>query len=157
MDFKGIAELVKVVSDSKVTNLEIQENGLSIKIVKESEKVLVKELKEESIAYTCESNNANDITIEEVKENKEEVKCEDKNIKIISSPIVGTFYASPSPDKDAFVKVGSKVKKGDTLCIVEAMKLMNEICSEADGEVVEIIAKDGEMVEYGAGLFKIKY
>lgn len=156
MDFKGIAELVKVVSDSKVTNLEIQENGLSIKIAKELEKVFIKELKEESIYPVVQDTKVNNI-IDTVEEAIKEVAQEEENIKIISSPIVGTFYSSPSPDKEPFVKVGSKVKKGDTLCIVEAMKLMNEIYSEVDGEVVEIIAKEGDMVEYGGELFKIKY
>ncbi|GAA0726365.1 acetyl-CoA carboxylase biotin carboxyl carrier protein [Clostridium malenominatum] len=156
MDFKGIAELVKVVSDSKVTNLEIQENGLSIKIAKELEKVFIKELKEESIYPVVQDTKVNNI-IDTVEEAIKEAAQEEENIKIISSPIVGTFYSSPSPDKEPFVKVGSKVKKGDTLCIVEAMKLMNEIYSEVDGEVVEIIAKEGDMVEYGGELFKIKY
>ena len=76
--------------------------------------------------------------------------------KLIKSPMVGTFYGRPSPKADQFVKVGDKVKKGDILCIVEAMKLMNEIESEYDGEVVEILAKDDDMVEYGQVLIKIK-
>lgn len=156
MDFKGIAELVKVVSDSKITNLEIQENGLSIKILKEAERVLIKELKEESISSIVQDTKENSI-VEKVEEAKKQVIQEEGNIKIISSPIVGTFYSAPSPDKEAFVKAGSKVKQGDILCIVEAMKLMNEIYSEVDGEVVEIMAKDGDMVEYGGELFKIKY
>ena len=75
---------------------------------------------------------------------------------IVKSPMVGTFYAKSSPTAEAFVQVGSKVKKGDTLCIIEAMKLMNEIESEFDGEVVEILAKDDEMVEYGQALFVIR-
>ena len=70
--------------------------------------------------------------------------------------MVGTFYSKPSPDKEAFIKVGDKVKKGQVVCIIEAMKLMNEIESEFDGEVVEICAKNEEMVEYGKPLFKIK-
>ena len=70
--------------------------------------------------------------------------------------MVGTFYASSSPEKDAFVKVGDKVKKGQVLCIVEAMKLMNEIESEYDGEIAEICVKNEEIVEYGKPLFKIK-
>ena len=70
--------------------------------------------------------------------------------------MVGTFYASDAPDKPAYVKVGDKIHKGQVVCIVEAMKLMNEIESEFDGEVVEICAKNEEMVEYGKPLFKIK-
>ena len=75
---------------------------------------------------------------------------------IVKSPMVGTFYSKPSPTAEAFVKVGSKVKKGDTLCIIEAMKLMNEIESEFDGEITQILVKDEEMVDFGKPLFVIK-
>ena len=80
----------------------------------------------------------------------------EENYKIIKSPMVGTFYASSSPDKDPYVKVGDKVKKGQVVCIVEAMKLMNEIESEFDGEIVEICVNNQDMVEYGTPLFKVK-
>ena len=84
---------------------------------------------------------------------QEEPKEEYKEIK---SPMVGTFYSKPSPDKEAFVKVGDKVKKGQVVCIIEAMKLMNEIEAEFDGEVVEVCLNDGDAVEYGKSLFKLK-
>ncbi len=74
----------------------------------------------------------------------------------ITSPFVGTFYASPSPDKPAFVKVGDRVSKGQTLCILEAMKIMNEIESDVDGEIVEICSSNESLVEYGQTLFKIR-
>ena len=75
--------------------------------------------------------------------------------KMVTSPMVGVFYASPSPTDPPFVTVGSKVKKGDVLCIIEAMKLMNEITAEQDGEIVDICVKSGEVVEYSQTLFKI--
>ena len=87
-----------------------------------------------------------------VVENKE---SEVKGITV-KSPMVGTFYSKSSPSSEPFVKIGSKVKKGDTLCIIEAMKLMNEIESEYDGEIIEILVKDEEMVDYGKPLFIIK-
>lgn len=74
----------------------------------------------------------------------------------IDSPIVGTFYESPSPDADAFVKVGDKVKKGDVVCIIEAMKLMNEIEAECNGEIVEILVSNEAGVEYNQPLYRIK-
>lgn len=77
------------------------------------------------------------------------------NLKEIKSPMVGMFYGSPSPDAEPFVKVGSKVKKGDVLCIIEAMKLLNEITSDVDGEIVDICVNNGEVVEYGQPLYKI--
>jgi len=73
----------------------------------------------------------------------------------VTSPIVGVFYSAPAPGAAPYVKVGSKVSQGDTLCIVEAMKLMNEITAEFDGEVIEILALDGQVVEYGQPLFRI--
>jgi acetyl-CoA carboxylase biotin carboxyl carrier protein len=80
----------------------------------------------------------------------------DKNVHVVRSPFVGTFYASPSPDAEAFTGVGKRVRRGQTLCIVEAMKLMNEIESEVDGLVVETIAENGKPVQYGDALFKIE-
>ncbi|HEX2163115.1 MAG TPA: acetyl-CoA carboxylase biotin carboxyl carrier protein, partial [Thermoanaerobaculia bacterium] len=75
---------------------------------------------------------------------------------VLTSPIVGTFYRSPSPDADAFVEVGARVKQGQVLCIVEAMKLMNEIESDADGTIVEIYPKNAQAVEFGEPLFAIR-
>lgn len=76
--------------------------------------------------------------------------------KTISAPIVGVFYAAPSPDSEPYVKVGQKVRKGDVVCIIEAMKCMNEIQAEEDGEITAVLAVNGELVEYGQPLFSIK-
>ena len=76
--------------------------------------------------------------------------------KTINSPIVGVFYAAPSPESKPYVAVGQKIAKGDTICIVEAMKCMNEIQSELDGEVTEVLVNDGDLVEYGQPLFRVK-
>lgn len=160
MDFKGIAELLKVMSDSKITDLEIAENGVSIKMKKDTEKIYMENSQNKIKTVVSMDNDIEEMKIikEDVATEKlEETVIEDNaNFTIVPSPIVGTFYGSPSPDKESFVKVGSRVKKGDTLCIIEAMKLMNEVDSEIDGEIVEIMVKDGEMVEYGEPLFKIK-
>jgi acetyl-CoA carboxylase biotin carboxyl carrier protein len=86
---------------------------------------------------------------------KAEAKAEAKPGVLVSSPFVGTFYRAPSPDAPPFVEVGAKVKKGQTLCIVEAMKLMNEIESEADGTVAEILVQNATPVEFGEPLFRI--
>lgn len=75
---------------------------------------------------------------------------------IVTAPIVGTFYSAPSPDSEAFVRVGGRVRKGQVLCIVEAMKLMNEIESDVEGTVVEVFPRNGQPVEYGENLFAIR-
>jgi acetyl-CoA carboxylase biotin carboxyl carrier protein len=85
-----------------------------------------------------------------------QVSTSDGNISYITSPFVGTFYRSPSPDSAPFVDVGTRIKKGQILCIVEAMKLMNEIPSEVDGIIEQILVENGQPVEYGEPLFKIK-
>lgn len=85
----------------------------------------------------------------------EETNVDFNRTREIKSPMVGVFYAAPSPDAKPFVEVGSKVKKGDVVCIVEAMKLMNEITAEFDGEVVDICVHNGDVVEYGQTLFKL--
>ena len=96
------------------------------------------------------------MTIKSKKESNQYVEEKAEEYKLIKSPMVGTFYSKSSPNAEPYVKIGDKVKKGDVLCVIEAMKLMNEIESEYDGEIVEISAKDEEMVEYGQVLFKIK-
>ena len=83
-----------------------------------------------------------------------ETNQEDGNV--VTSPMVGTFYMKPSPTSESYVEIGKAVKRGDTLCIIEAMKLMNEIESEFNGTITEILVNDGEPVEYGTPLFKIK-
>ncbi|NQD66074.1 acetyl-CoA carboxylase biotin carboxyl carrier protein [Bacillus haikouensis] len=85
-----------------------------------------------------------------------ESKTDDSNLHKITSPMVGTFYQSSSPDTDAYVKAGSKVDDSSVVCIVEAMKLFNEIEAEVKGEIVEILVKDGQLVEYGQPLFLVK-
>ncbi len=80
----------------------------------------------------------------------------DGNVAYVTSPFVGTFYRSPSPDSAPFVDVGTRIKKGQVLCIVEAMKLMNEIEAEIEGSIVQLLVENGQAVEYGEPLFKIK-
>jgi acetyl-CoA carboxylase biotin carboxyl carrier protein len=88
-------------------------------------------------------------------EKEDKIDTSFNNLKEAKSPMVGVFYSSPNPDAEPFVTVGSKVKKGDVLCIVEAMKLMNEITAEVDGEIADICVQNGQVVEYSQTLFKI--
>ena len=119
----------------------------------EGMKISMKKNAEKEVVFTNGSQSQTDTTINEAT-NKE--KTQEDIYKIIKSPMVGTFYSRPAPNKEAFAKAGDTVKKGQVICIVEAMKLMNEIESEFDGEIAEICVKDGDVVEYGTPLFKIK-
>ncbi|KOF58211.1 MULTISPECIES: acetyl-CoA carboxylase biotin carboxyl carrier protein [Clostridium] len=155
MDYKAIEQIIKTAGESGLTFLEIETEGMRITMKKGNDNDEPKVKNEECVL--SEAENKQDEAVIETVEKKEDQskKVQDENIVSVVSPIVGTFYASSSPDTEAFVKVGSKVKKGDALCIIEAMKLMNEIEAEVDGEIVEILVEDEQMVEYGQELFKI--
>ena len=156
MDYEQIKKLIDDMGSANIDELEIEfPEGLKISMKKNTEKEVVvsnnTQTQMQAIPTTIPTiqvNTENNVV-------KEQQKCEE-NYKVIKSPMVGTFYSKPSPDKDAFVKVGDNVKKGQVVCIVEAMKLMNEIESEFDGEIVEVCVNDGDVVEYGMPLFKIK-
>ena len=156
MDYKDIKKLIDDMGNSNLDSLEIEfPEGIKISMTKNTGKEVV---------ITTGGPNVIEgsapMTPPVVRENKGtslvNVQNDEENYKIVKSPMVGTFYASSAPDKDPFVKVGDKVHKGQVLCIVEAMKLMNEIESEFDGEIVEVCVKNEDVVEYGTPLFKIK-
>lgn len=151
MDYKNIEHLIKTVGDSELTYFNIETEGIHITMKKGSETNITEAVPTENV--TKEVKKA---IKQESKQSEDNEIAEDSNVKIVTSPIVGTFYGSSDPKEKPFVSVGSKVKKGDTLCIIEAMKLMNEIESDFDGEVVEVIAKNEQMIQYGEPLFKIK-
>ena len=139
------------MENSSLSSLDISlPDGTKISIQKENN--------EETKNYTVQSSKTVKIENNEKEEQKifESKTSNNENKKIVKAPMVGTFYLKPSPTSEAYVEIGKTVKKGDTLCIIEAMKLMNEIESEFDGEIIEIMVKDGETVEYGKPLFKIK-
>lgn len=155
MNYDEIKKLMDDMGEAKIDEINIEfPDGLKISMKKNE--TIVKEVQKDlsQSVQNMPNININTSTCEEAKNvqngNKEE------KFNLVKSPMVGTFYSKPSPKAECFVKVGDKVKKGDILCIVEAMKLMNEIESEFDGEVVEVLVKDEEMVEYGQVLIKIK-
>ncbi len=150
MEYEKIKQLMEDMGNSKLTAIDIDfPDGTKISMKKEEKQVI-------TVAENIPMENVSTIEIKNVEtsEEKQEEKVEEGNI--VKSPMVGTFYLKPSPNSDSYVQVGQRVKKGDVLCIVEAMKLMNEIESEWDGEIKEILVKDGEPVEYGKPLFVIK-
>lgn len=152
MEYTEIKKLMDDMGDSKLTELEIEfPDGIKISMKKDDGK----KLSSPAPAVVPQAQPPmNIIQAQAPVEVKNEETVPAGNV--VKSPMVGTFYSKPSPNADSYVKIGSKVKKGDTLCIIEAMKLMNEIESEFDGEVVDILVNDDEMVEYGQALFVIK-
>ncbi|MCM8773512.1 MAG: acetyl-CoA carboxylase biotin carboxyl carrier protein [Candidatus Omnitrophica bacterium] len=140
MEIKNLKELIEFMNENNLCELEIEEEGKRIKLKKFSQESLP--LIKESVVNK---------SVEKVE--KEERKSEYIEIK---SPMVGTFYRSPSPGAKPYVDIGDEVKPGDIVCIIEAMKLMNEIKSEVGGIVAEILVNNAEPVEYGQTLFLIK-
>ena len=128
MNIKQIRELAQIAAENGLSAIEIAEGENRVRIER---------------AVSAPAAEA------------EETNVDFNRTREIKSPMVGVFYAAPSPDAKPFVEVGSKVKKGDVVCIVEAMKLMNEITAEFDGEVVDVCVHNGDVVEYGQTLFKL--
>lgn len=153
MEFEKILELIHAVSDSNLTKFHLadgewqldmetnKQQQVKTVVVKESDSVQIAAAPVNEIAFT-----------DEAQEDKEEKVTGN----VVKSPLVGTFYRASSPDSEPFVKVGDTVKRGQVLAIVEAMKLMNEIESEFDGTVKEILVENEQMVEYGQALFVIE-
>ncbi len=139
MEYEKIKQLMTDMGNSKLTSIDIEfPDGVKIKMEKNT-----------TIATTQE------VVVQENVSNPETKKEEVQTGNIVKSPMVGTFYIKSSPTSNPYVEVGSEVKKGTVLCIIEAMKLMNEIESEFDGKIAEILVKDGSPVEYGQPLFRI--
>lgn len=149
MNIKQIRELAEILEANKLTVIEVTEGETKIRLEKNCGQ-----------SYTLE-------TVPQVAQLKQLFATAEENaviadaavdfnkIKEVKSPMVGIFYERPAPGAEPYVKIGSKVKKGDVICMIEAMKLMNEITSDTDGEIVDICAKNGQIVEFSEVLFKI--
>ena len=158
MDYSEIKKLMDDMGNSKLTEIEIEfPDGIKISMKKglPSSKPVLKEdasITQKEVSEVLALKEKTEVPV--LKEKSEFPTIQDE--KVIKSPMVGTFYSRVTPNDEPYVSRGSKVKKGDIVCIIEAMKLMNEIESEIEGEEVEILCKDGDMVEYGQPLFKLK-
>lgn len=150
MDLNLIKKLVRIVNTSDITDLEVEENGLRVKIAKKIRGF-------QTITQPHIISNTSPAQEQSVKSEEEKPKPEvQENVHEIRSPIVGTFYRAPAPDADSYVNVGDAVAPGSVLCIVEAMKLMNEIESDVSGKIVKILVDNGKPVEYNQPLFLIQ-
>ena len=136
MEYDKIKELIQDMGNSKLYSIEISfADGTKINMKKE--------------------NNIEKSVLEPKLELQKEIRKENRG-QIIKSPMVGTFYLKPSPTSNPYVEIGKEIEKGETVCIIEAMKLMNEIESEYNGKITKIFVNDGESVEYGTELFEIE-
>jgi acetyl-CoA carboxylase biotin carboxyl carrier protein len=148
IDYKEINKLIRLMEEKNLSHFELEVEGLKIKIGRDlsstSESAPALEVLEDT-----EAKSSNTPLETDSKEGK-------NNLYYIISPMVGTFYSAPDPSSPPFVEIGDSVKKNQTLCIIEAMKLMNEIESEVDGVLMKIFIESGKPVEYGQRLFAIQ-
>lgn len=171
LKIQEIRELIRLVDQSSLDEFKLQHDGLKI-TMKKNKSVVVNEqpvTKEvEAVASVAQpvTQPAEQATpavevqaqpkVEQVEAKEETSAVVDENLHKITSPMVGTFYRKPNPDAEPYVKVGDKVNTDTIVCIVEAMKLFNEIEAEVEGEIVEILVEDGQLVEFGQPLFLVK-
>jgi acetyl-CoA carboxylase biotin carboxyl carrier protein len=152
-DLNYIKKLIKLLNSNNVSEIEVEEGGVKIRVVKNNPSAEPHVI---TVSPAQTSNPAREKAAE-TKEEKQELKASSKkNLIEVRSPIVGTFYRAPSPNADPYIQVGQVVSIGTVLCIIEAMKLMNEIESEVNGKIVEINVENGKPVEYNQLLFRIE-
>ena len=156
MDLDQIRSILDLVREHELSEFEIEHDGLRLKIRKDSNSaqivthaVPVMAAMAAPVAAAAALASSTPSSVTDIGESEIE-------LAVVKSPIVGTFYRSSEPASASFVEIGSSVKKGDVLCIIEAMKLMNEIDSEYDGEVVNVYVENGQPVQYGERLFAIR-
>jgi len=150
MELENVIKLINAVSESSLTSFSMEDGDTKLSLgADRSDRAAVKETA--GVYDIVNSDNGNESGL-----NKSDIKTSDDNVLTVNSPLVGVFYSSASPEADAYVAIGDRVKKGQVIGIVEAMKLMNEITAEADGVISQVCVSDGQMIEYGTELFKIE-
>lgn len=150
MELENVIKLINAVSESSLTSFSMEDGDTKLSLgVDRNDRTAVKDTA--SAADIVNSDNGSESGL-----NKSDIKTSDDNVLTVNSPLVGVFYSSASPEADAYVAIGDRVKKGQVIGIVEAMKLMNEIESDYDGVVTDILVDNEQMVEYGQPMFVIK-
>jgi oxaloacetate decarboxylase alpha subunit len=154
MNLKELKELIEILKNTDISELEIERSGVKVRIRKGGDVTFPPSMPR--MEYPPAAIIAPAVPEAQASASEQPVEHAKTNQIRVTSPIVGTFYRSSSPDKPSYVEVGDVVKKGQVLCIIEAMKLMNEIESESAGKIVQILMENGQPVEYGQPLFMIE-
>jgi acetyl-CoA carboxylase biotin carboxyl carrier protein len=159
MEIQDLERIIRILKQNEVTEFELEKEGTRIKLSRGRPQAYAPEHEGMELRPVASSSGIapSSVTTNGGADSSSQAAASEdlgRYVKMVS-PIVGTFYRRPSPDAEAFVKEGSIVNKGDTLCIVEAMKLMNEIEAETSGKIVKILGTEGQVVEYGEVLFLI--
>ena len=159
MDLNQIKQILDLVREHEISEFEIEHDGLRLKVRKDTNGAHVVTLPASTtpaVAVPASPSVTLQPPGEAAQAAADALADAEIELAVVKSPIVGTFYRSSEPGSPSFVDIGSTVKKGDVLCIIEAMKLMNEIDSEYDGEVVNVYVENGQPVQYGERLFAIR-
>jgi acetyl-CoA carboxylase biotin carboxyl carrier protein len=160
MDLDHIKQILDLVRQHELSEFEFEQNGLRLKIRKDTGRSDVALAAPPPVAAAAgapaSAAPAPSVAAPAGASAPPAAQDADVELAVVKSPIVGTFYRSPEPEAPSFVEIGASVKKGQVLCIIEAMKLMNEIDSEYDGEIVNIYVENGQPVQYGERLFAIR-
>ncbi|MGM7691267.1 acetyl-CoA carboxylase biotin carboxyl carrier protein [Staphylococcus saprophyticus] len=159
MNFKEIKELIEILDQSNLTEINIEDKGNVVNLKKKREtEIITPQISQQPMQQLAPQQGvaSNPVATGSTEETTSDASTTDDNLQTINAPMVGTFYKSPSPEESAYVQVGDSVTNESTVCILEAMKLFNEIQAEVTGEIAEILVEDGQMVEYGQPLFKVK-
>lgn len=154
MDINYLKKLVKLMDESSLTELEIQEENTQVRLSKKTKQIITQAASMPQVSIMPASAPAANPAGTD-KSSAKETKTDSKTHEV-KSPIVGTFYRAPAPDADSYVKVGDSVSAGTVLCIVEAMKLMNEIECDVSGKIVKVLVENGKPVEYNQPLFLVE-
>ncbi len=150
MELENVIKLINAVSESSLTSFSMEDGDTKLSLgADRSDRAVVKDTVSTDDIVNSDSVNESGL-------NKSDIKTSDDSVLTVNSPLVGVFYSSASPEADAYVAIGDRVKKGQVIGIVEAMKLMNEIESDYDGVVTDILVDNEQMVEYGQPMFVIK-
>jgi acetyl-CoA carboxylase biotin carboxyl carrier protein len=153
LDLKAIKQVIDLMKRSELTEFEFEEEGFKLRLSRQSENPTAPIIQSITPASMPAAAPQTDATSSE---SGSKPKADDPNVEVIKSPMVGTFYRAPSPESPNFVDVGAKVSPDSIVCIVEAMKVMNEIQAEVSGTITEILVENGDAIEFGQPLFKYK-
>ena len=163
MNFEQIEKLIKLLDETSIHEFKYETETLNLRICKEKKRVqAVTSLQSQSVKQSP-STQSEFLFVDsslsaptEIEPKMDPLQSKEENLYDIISPMVGTFYAAPNPDADPFVVVGSKVQQNTVVCMIEAMKLFNQIEAEVNGEIAEICVENGQLIEYGQTLFRVR-
>lgn len=157
MKTNELKEIIALIEQSNIDVLKLEKGDFKLFYQKPNAKNLLNDEDKLVTTKTVEEDQSLETIIYSAETDTEDKDNPDKdNLHTITAPMIGTFYARPNPDAEPFVQVGTEIAKNETVCILEAMKLLNEIHSEVDGEIIDILVKDGQIIEFGQPLFTVR-